>query len=104
MNLTRIAPALLLALGLAAPAAAQGFGPKTYAECVMVNAKRAASRDGGMLMRRACKCRFQDAKAEECSAYSQAALDCMSSNLVAIDRDDAAWGVERACRTKHPKQ
>ena len=27
MNLTRIATALLLALGLAAPAAAQGFGP-----------------------------------------------------------------------------
>lgn len=93
-----------LVFGLTAVASAQGFGPKTYAECVMVNAKRAASRDGGMLMRRACKCRFQDPKDAGCAKYSQLALDCMISNLVPAESDDAAWGVERACRTKHPAQ
>ncbi|WP_428565723.1 MAG: hypothetical protein ACP59X_05095 [Solidesulfovibrio sp. DCME] len=96
--------ALALLLGLAATAKAQGFGPKTYADCVMVNAKRAASRDGGMLMRRACKCRFQDPKASECRQYSQTALDCMIGSLVPVERDEEAWGVERACRNKHPVQ
>ncbi len=104
MHRLLIPAALILVLGLAATASAQGFAPKNYADCVMLNAKRAASRDGGMLMRRACKCRYQDAKAEECRVYSQAALDCMISNLVTAERDEQAWGVERACRTKHPAQ
>ncbi len=97
-----IVPALLCLLGVAATAGAQAFGPKTYADCVMLNAKRAVSRDGGMLMRRACKCRFQDPKAPECRQYSQPALDCMIGNLGPAEHDEDAWGVERACRNKHP--
>jgi len=96
--------ALMLLLGAATAAPAQGFAPKTYAECVMLNAKRAASRDGGMLMRRACKCRFQDPAASECKQYSKPALDCMLTNLVPVEHDEEAWGVERACRTKNPVQ
>ena len=95
-------PALVFCL--AATAAAQDFSPKNYPDCVMIYAKRAASRDGGMLMRRACKCRFQDPKDSACAQYSQAALDCMISNLIPAQSDDAAWGVERACRTKNPAQ
>lgn len=99
-----VALAALVALVGAATASAQDFMPKNYADCVMIYAKRAASRDGGMLMRRACKCRFQDPKADECRAYSQPALDCLILNLPPVDRDEKAWGVERACRTKHPQQ
>lgn len=106
MRQTTIALALstLLVLGAAATATAQGFGPKNYAECVMLNAKRAASRDGGMLMRRACKCRFQEPNSDECRQYSKTALDCMIRNLAPVEHDEEAWGVERACRTKHPVQ
>jgi hypothetical protein len=86
----------------ASGAMAQSFGPKNYPDCVMLNAKRAASRDGGMLMRRACKCRFQDPSREECKAYSKSALDCMLSNLTPVEKDEEAWGVERACRNKFP--
>ncbi|MGE4539375.1 MAG: hypothetical protein AB7D37_20080 [Desulfovibrio sp.] len=104
----RLLPSILgvpaLVFLLAAAASAQGFGPKNYAECFMINAKRAASQDGGMLMRRACKCRFQNPKEPGCEKYSQAALDCMLANLVPADTNDKAWGVERACRTKNPVQ
>uniref|UniRef100_I2Q471 Uncharacterized protein n=1 Tax=Desulfovibrio sp. U5L TaxID=596152 RepID=I2Q471_9BACT len=96
--------ALIVVLGTATMASAQGFGPKNYAECVMLYAKKAASRDGGMLMRRACKCRFQEPGAPECKQYSQMALNCMVSNLMPVEHDEEAWGVERACRNKHPVQ
>lgn len=96
--------ALMLLLGAATSAPAQGFAPKNYADCVMLNAKKAASRDGGMLMRRACKCRFQDPAAAECKQYSKPALDCMLSSLPPVEHDEEAWGVERACRNKNPIQ
>ncbi len=92
----------LLLLALATTASAQAFGPKNYAECVMLYAKKAASRDGGMLMRRACKCRYQEPGAPECKDYSPKALDCMVKNLLPVEKDEEAWGVERACRNKHP--
>jgi hypothetical protein len=98
---TILAACLLIGL-LATTADAQSFRPKNYPDCVMIFAKRAASRDGAMLMRRACKCRFQDAGREECKDYSRMALDCMLSNLIPVATDDEAWGVERACRTKFP--
>lgn len=100
--MARFILALLLVLGTAAGASAQSFAPKNYAECVMVYAKKAASRDGGMLMRRACKCRFQEPGAAECKQYSEMALNCMVSNLAPAEHDEEAWGVERACRNKHP--
>ena len=100
----RLLVALLVVLGTVSAAPAQTFGPKNYAECVMLYAKKAASRDGGMLMRRACKCRYETPTASECAQYSKAALDCMISNLVPATSDDLAWGVERACRTKNPVQ
>ncbi len=100
----RLLVALLVVFGAVSVAPAQSFGPKNYAECVMLNAKKAASRDGAMLMRRACKCRFQDPAAPECKPYSRAALDCMVSNLGPAERDEDAWGIERACRTKNPVQ
>ncbi len=103
MKSMTVAIALMLTLGtLCATAQAQGFGPKNYSECVMVQAKRAQSRDGGMLIRRACKCRYQEPDAQECKQYSRGALDCMIHNLVPVQQDQQAWGVERACRTKHP--
>ena len=94
--------AAILALLVAAPAAAQTFAPKSYPDCVMLYVKKASSQDGAMIMRRACKCRYQDPKATECKDYSQAALDCIISNVGAAERDEQAWGVERACRTKFP--
>lgn len=97
---------LFLALFVVLPASVatpQVFGPKSYAECIMLYAKKAQSRDAGMLMRRACKCRFQEPTSPECANYSPAALDCMVGNLRSVEKDDAAWGVERACRMKHPK-
>jgi len=92
----------LLVLLPASVARPQVFGPKNYAECIMLYAKKAQSRDAAMLMRRACKCRYQEMGSPECAQYSQAALNCMVDNLRAVDADEAAWGVERACRTKHP--
>jgi len=100
----RLLVALMMVLGMASVAPAQSFGPKNYAECVMLYAKKAVSRDGAMLMRRACKCRFQDVATDECKQYTKHALDCMLSNLVAVEEDEAAWGIERACRTKNPVQ
>ena len=97
-----MAVVLLLVLLSATAALAQAFGPKNYAECVMLNVKRAHSRDAGMLMRRACKCRFQDQANPDCKGYTQGALDCMVANLGIVEQDDEAWGVERACRTKNP--
>jgi hypothetical protein len=94
--------ALVLVFGVVSVAPAQTFGPKNYPDCVMLNAKRAATRDGGMLMRRACKCRFQDPGGMDCKQYSQQALDCMISNLPPVEHDEEVWGVERACRTKFP--
>jgi hypothetical protein len=98
----RMFSALFLMLLAAAPALAQSFAPKSYPECTMLYAKKAASRDGAMLMRQVCKCRFQDQQAAECKDYSQAALDCILANVGAVERDEQAWGVERACRNKHP--
>lgn len=98
---TILSACLLLGL-VATPALAQSFLPKSYPDCVMVFAKRAASQDGAMLMRRACKCRFQDPNRQECRQYSRPALDCLLTNLIPAENDDAAWGVERACRTKFP--
>ncbi len=89
-------------LGAAGPVSAQSFGPKNYGECVMLYARKAASRDAAMLMRRACKCRFQDPAEPDCKVYSPAALECLISNLARVEKDEEAWGVERACRTKHP--
>jgi hypothetical protein len=95
--------AALFVVGLTVSAAtAQTFAPKNYPDCVMLHAKKASSRDGGMLMRRACKCRFQDPNRDECKDYSQAALDCLLSNLSTVEHDEEAWGVERACRIKFP--
>jgi len=102
--MTRLLVALMLVLGMASAAQAQSFAPKNYADCVMLNAKKASSMDGNMLMRRACKCRFQEPAPADCKQYSKAALDCMLSNLVPVERDAEAWGVERACRNKHPVQ
>jgi len=93
---------LLVVFGLAAPAWSQSFGPKDYADCVMLYAKRPQSRDARMLTRLACKCRFQDPKAEECRQYSQAAVECLVINLQPVEKDVQAWGIERACRTKNP--
>lgn len=93
---------LVLVLGLAATAQAQSFGPKNYPDCLMLYAKKAASADGETLMRRACKCRFQDPGNAECQQYSKPALDCMIRNLGPVQDDAKAWGVERACRSKHP--
>lgn len=90
---------VLLPASLARP---QAFSPKNYPDCIMLYAKKARSRDAGMLMRRACKCRYQDPESPMCAKYSKAALDCMVDNLRAVEKDDAAWGVERACRLKHP--
>jgi|GEM_PF-3000757 len=100
----RLCMALAMVAALATGASAQAFGPKNYPDCVMLYAKKAASRDGGMLMRRACKCRFQEPGAPECKEYSPASLDCMLKNLLPVARDEEAWGVERACRSKHPAQ
>ena len=94
--------ALLLALLVADPAMAQGFGPKNYPECTMLYAKKAVARDGAMLAKRACKCRYQDPAAPECKEYSQAALDCIITNVGPVERDEQVWGVDRACRNKHP--
>jgi hypothetical protein len=103
--MTRLFVALLLVLGMVSAAQAQSsFAPKNYAECVMLNVKKAASKDGAMLMRRACKCRFQEPAPEECKQYSKGAVDCMLSNLGPVEVDAAAWGVERACRNKFPVQ
>ena len=98
----RLFSAVILMLLLAAPAAAQTFAPKSYPDCVMLYAKKALSQDGGMIMRRACKCRYQDPKATDCKDFSQAALECIISNVGAAERDEQAWGVERACRNKFP--
>ena len=100
----RLCMALALVAAMATGARAQAFGPKNYPECLMLFAKKAASRDGAMLMRRACKCRFESPGAPECKDYSKGALDCMIKNLMPVDRDEEAWGVERACRTKLPVQ
>ena len=98
----RIFLALLFVLSMAATASAQSFGPKNYPDCVMLNAKRAVSLDGGMLMRRACRCRYQDKTAPDCKDYTQAALDCIIANVGPVERDEEVWGVERACRSKNP--
>ena len=95
---------LVLALGLAVTAQAQTFGPKNYPDCIMLYSKKAASLGGETLLRRACKCRFQDPSDSSCRQYSKPALDCMIKNLLPVEDDAAAWGVERACRTKHPVQ
>lgn len=92
----------LVVLSFVATARAQSFGPKNYADCVMLYAKKPESRDARMLIRLACKCRFQDSKAEECRKYSQAALECLVTNLTSVEKDLQAWGLERACRTKNP--
>lgn len=94
--------ALLFLLTMASAASAQAFGPKGYPDCVMLYAKKAVSLDGGMLLRRACRCRYQDAKAPECKDYTPAALDCIITNVGPVERDEEVWGVERACRTKNP--
>lgn len=94
--------ACLLVAWTATGAWAQSFGPKGYPDCVMLYAKKAVSRDGAMLTRLACKCRFQNDGREDCKDYSRQALDCMIKNLGPVEQDDAAWGVERACRTKFP--
>ena len=96
--------AVLFVATMAVPASAQSFGPKNYPDCVMLYVKKASSQDGGMIMRRSCKCRYQDPKASDCKDYSQAALDCIISNAGAAERDEQAWGVERACRTKFPSK
>lgn len=98
----RLFLALLFVLSLAATASAQAFGPKNYPDCAMLYAKKASSLDGGMLMRRACRCRFQDKTAPECKEYTQAALDCIITNVGPVARDEEVWGVERACRSKNP--
>ena len=98
----RLFSAVILMLLTALPAAAQSFAPKSYPDCVMLYAKKASSQDGAMIMRRACKCRYQDPKASDCKDFSQAALECIISNVGAAERDEQAWGVERACRTKFP--
>ncbi|OLN25425.1 hypothetical protein DVDV_3354 [Desulfovibrio sp. DV] len=100
----RLFTALVFVLLLASSASAQSFGPKTYPDCTMLYVKRAASRDGKMLVRRACKCRFQDQNDPECKGYSQKALDCIITNVLPVEHDEEVWGVERACRTKHPVQ
>jgi len=100
----RLLMALMLVLGMAAMAQAQAFGPKNYPDCVMLYAKKAASQDGAMLMRRACKCRFQDPSAPDCKEYSKPALDCILKNVGPVERDEEVWGIERACRTKLPVQ
>jgi hypothetical protein len=94
----------LVVFGLvsAAQAQAQSFGPKNYADCVMLYAKKAVSRDAGMLIRLACKCRFQDPTDADCRKYSPAATECMITNLLPVEKDLQAWGVERLCRTKNP--
>lgn len=96
--------AVLFVATMAVPASAQSFGPKTYPDCVMLYAKKTASLDGGMLMRRACRCRFQDKTASECKGYTPAALDCIIANVGPVERDEEVWGVERACRSKNPAQ
>lgn len=92
----------LVVLLPASTALSQEFGPKNYPDCIMLHAKKAQSGDAGMLMRRACKCRFQTPGSAECAQYSVKALECMVTNLRAVEKDEAAWGVERACRTTHP--
>lgn len=94
--------ACLFVVLTASGAMAQNFGPKSYPECLMLYSKKAASRDGAMLIRLACKCRFQHDVRPKCKEYSPKALDCMIKNLGPVEEDDAAWGVERACRTKFP--
>lgn len=98
----RLFSAVILMLLTALPAAAQSFAPKSYPDCVMLYVKKASSQDGGMIMRRACKCRYQDPNASDCKDFSQAALECIISNVGAVERNEQAWGVERACRTKFP--
>ena len=92
---------LFLLLG-ADTAWAQSFSPKDYPDCLMLYAKKATSRDAAMLMRMACKCRFQNPSDPDCAKYSQTALDCLLTNLLPVEQDSQAWGVERACRTKNP--
>lgn len=94
--------ACLLTVLTATGAMAQNFGPKGYPDCMMLYVKKAASRDGAMLTRLACKCRFQDATRSECKPYSPQALDCMIKNLGPVEHDEETWGVERVCRTKFP--
>lgn len=100
----RVLLALLFVLSMTTAASAQSFGPKNYPDCVMLYAKKASSLDGGMLMRRACRCRYQDKTAPECKIYTPAALDCILSNAGPVERDEEVWGVERACRSKNPVQ
>ena len=97
--------AFVLSLCLLLPASvglAQTFSPKNYPDCVMLHVKKAQSPDAAMLMRLACKCRFKEQGSPECAKYTPRALDCMIDNLQAVERDTAAWGVERACRTNYP--
>ena len=98
----RLFSAVFLMLLMAVPAAAQSFAPKSYPDCVMLYAKKASSQDGAMIMRRACKCRYQDPTASECKDFTEAALDCIIANTGAVERNEQAWGVERACRNKFP--
>ncbi|MFP5258978.1 MAG: hypothetical protein ACLGQH_08135 [Acidobacteriota bacterium] len=97
----RLLLAVLCVAAMSIPASAQSFGPKNYPDCVMLYAKKTASLDGGMLMRRACRCRFQDKTAPECKDYTPAALDCIIANVGPVERNEEVWGVERACRSKN---
>ncbi len=47
------------------------YFPKDYNECFLVYAKRSKTEAGAVLVRRMCRCRFQDASSGRCRRYSR---------------------------------
>ncbi len=109
MRFAPLAGAVLLCacavLGLSGAASAQtAFEAKNYAECVMLYANKARTNAGTVLMRRACKCRFQNPAPADCANYSPQAVDCFLKNTISVTEENQVDGVKRACETQFPLQ
>ncbi len=100
--LSLLAAATLLAAP-ANPALAQNkLEPRNYPECLLVYAKKARTDAGNVLMRRVCKCRFQDNPPAECANYSKEAMDCFILNAIKIEDENKVDGIQRACEKNFP--
>lgn len=95
------APLFALVLGLALPAGAALAGPANYEECYLLHAKKASTPSGRDLMRRVCKCRFQE-PGPDCAGYSVEAMDCVIQHVMQVEKDRDVSGVDRACRNRFP--
>jgi len=68
----------------------------------MLYANKARTNAGTLLMRRACKCRFQSPAPSFCEEFSEQAVDCFLKNAMSISEEDKVDGIKRACMTQHP--